>query len=104
MRLAFLKEIPSALFMYILIEFPVLLQPAANHSRLGNCTAYTSKMVENFPARDENEAQLPEVIIQCIRARALDGVKRCTYVYMPFLSQYMRMSQNLFVLYFFNLL
>lgn len=38
MSLAFLTEIPSALFMYILIEFPALLQPAANHSRLGNCT------------------------------------------------------------------
>lgn len=31
-------------------------------------------MVENFPARDENEAQLPEVIIQCICWRELNVV------------------------------
>jgi len=65
----------SVCFIYVYSHrIPHAPATGSNHSRLGNCTAYTSKMVENFPVRDENEVPLPEVIIQCIRWTELNGV------------------------------
>lgn len=75
MSSAFLKEILSALFMYILIEFSALQQLGSKPLSSWELYGVYEQDGRKFPSQDENEAQLPQVITRCMRRTKLNVVR-----------------------------